>query len=294
MLGNFHEKSIPVLGIDPADAPVAEARKKGIETLCTFFTEDLAASLVEEGRQADVIIANNVLAHVADLNGFVRGLGLLLKNDGIASIEFPYVVDLVQHNEFDTIYHQHLCYFSVTALVHLFAQHGLCLRSVDRIAIHGGSLRLTIAKQGEADSSVQALLEQEQELKFNATEPYLSLAKKAEKVKADLLETLKKLSGEGARIAAYAAAAKGTTLLSYCSIGAPLLEYVVDLNPNKHGRYLPGASLEICPVQRLLEDRPDYVLILAWNFKDEILKQQSAYREGGGKFIVPIPEVEIV
>lgn len=294
LLKNFVEAGVPVLGIDPADGPAQAAEKAGVPTVCTFFSRDLSRQLVSEGRSADVIIANNVLAHVADTNGFVDGIATLLKQDGVAVIEVPYLRELIAHCEFDTIYHEHLCYFSVTALDTLFRRHNLYLNDIERLTIHGGSLRLYVGRREAVQTSVTDLLAQESECGMGQHDYYLGFADNVRAVRDAMRALLTDLKSQGKRIAGYGAAAKGAIMLSYIGGAAEALEFVVDRNVHKQGKYMPGLRIPICDPACLLDEMPDHVVILPWNFKDEILSQQAEYRDRGGKFIVPIPKPTII
>ena len=294
LLKNFVEHGIPVLGIDPADGPARAAEKIGIPTLCTFFSKNLAHELAANGKAADVIIGNNVLAHVADLHGFVEGIRTLLKDDGVAVIEMPYVKDLVDHCEFDTIYHEHLCYFSVTALDHLFRMHSLFLNDVKHLSIHGGSLRIYVEKTENPSPAVRDMLRTEAVEKVNQIDYYRDFAERVERIRKELRRLLGSLQREGARIAAYGAAAKGSTMINYSGIGPDLLDFVVDRNTHKQGLYMPGQNIPVLGPEVLLERMPGYVLLLAWNFADEILQQQQEYRQRGGRFIIPVPTPRVV
>ena len=294
LLHNFVRQGIPVLGIDPARGPAEAAEEAGVPTLRRFFGPDLAATLKAEGKRADVLIANNVLAHVPDLNGFVQGIATILSDDGVAEIEVPYLHDLIENLEFDTIYHEHLCYFSLSALDPLFRRHGLSLIRVRRLPIHGGSLRVTVARGRDGDGSVDRLLHEEKRDGMATLEYYADFAARVRNVQRGLEETIRALRAAGKRIAAYGAAAKGTILLNSSGIGADLIDFVADRNLHKQGRSMPGVRIPIAPPERILDEKPDYVLLLSWNFKDEVLEQQRAYLEAGGTFIVPIPEPTLV
>lgn len=297
LLQYYKQAGIPVLGIEPAlnVARVAD-QERGIRTITDFFSVETAQQLVAQGERADVIHANNVLAHVPDLNGFVSGLRLLLKPDGVAIIEVPYVKDLVDRCEFDTIYHEHLSYFSLTALNKLFARHGLTIRDVERLSIHGGSLRIfvEIANSQPPSPQVTEMLEQEERWGVNRMEFYQDFAHRVAQLKTSLREFVFGLRNQNERLAAYGAAAKGSTLLNYFEIGTSIIDFVVDRSTYKQGHYMPGVRLPISAPARLLEEMPSYVLLLTWNFADEILSQQEEYRRRGGKFIIPIPEIRVI
>ncbi len=300
LLQYYQRAGVPVLGIEPALNVARVAEERGIRTLPVFFGRDVAAELRAAGERADVIHAHNVLAHVADLNGFVAGLALVLKATGRAVIEVPYVKDLLDRLEFDTIYHEHLCYFSVTAVDRLFRRHGLALARVERIPIHGGSLRLIaclpnqVGQDPEGRESVGRLLAEEAAWGVDTLAGYSDFARRVTSLRSSLRGLLAALKREGKRLAAYGAAAKGSTLLNYFGIGSDVLDFVVDRSAYKQGRFMPGVRLPIYAPEELLRARPDYVLLLTWNFVDEILAQQSAYAAGGGRFIIPVPEPTIV
>jgi SAM-dependent methyltransferase len=297
LLQHYRAAGVGVLGIEPARniAEIAE-RERRIPTLARFFGRELAAELRTQGRRADVFHAHNVLAHVSDLNGFVAGIATVLAEDGLAVIEAPYVGDLIEHCEFDTIYHEHLCYFSLTALDRLFARHGLAIHDVRRVAIHGGTLRISAshtAARVPVSPAVTQLLHEEQAAGLTGADYYRCFAARVEQLRTQLVDELSRLKRTGRRIAAYGASAKGSTLLNFCGIGGELIDYVVDRSTLKQGRYTPGRKLAIHAPGRLLDDQPDYLLLLTWNFAEEILQQQAEYRRRGGRFIVPVPEVRL-
>ncbi len=293
LLKNYVQAGIPVLGIEPALNIAELAVKQGIPTITDFFGPEVAGRLSAEGKQADVIHAHNVMAHVADLNGVVAGMARLVKLDGIVVVEAPYVRDMIEKTEFDTIYHEHLCYFSASSLVPLFARHGLTVIGLERVPVHGGSLRITAAKTPTPGPSVQRMLDEEAELGLDKLAYYTGFGARVRHLREELVGTLRRLRSEGG-IAAYGATAKGCTLLSYAGIGRETVEFVVDRNPLKQGLFTPGSHLPIVPPERLVQSMPPYVLLLAWNLADEVMRQQSEYRSSGGRFIIPVPEVQVV
>jgi nucleoside-diphosphate-sugar epimerase/SAM-dependent methyltransferase len=294
MLQNFKEKGIPVLGVDPAKQPATAAIGKGIDTVIDFFGTRVAKDLRAKGRRADVIIANNVVAHVADQNDLVAGMAELLADDGAVVVEFPYVRDLIDFIEFDTIYHEHLCYFSVGSARTLFERHGLHLNDVRRLPIHGGSLRLYFGKTAAPSDAVAAILAEERALGLDDYRYYADFGARVRAFRDKARALIGGLKADGKRIAAYGAAAKGTIMLNFLNLDSRAIEYAVDRNTHKQGKFMPGVRVRIDDPARLMTDRPDYVIILPWNFRDEIIRQQQDYLAAGGRFVVPIPDLEIV
>ncbi len=297
LLQHYKRAGIPVIGIEPARNVAEVARQRGIPVMNEFFSNALAKDLTTRGQRADVIHAHNVLAHVADLNDVVAAFATLLKPDGVIVVEVPYVKDLIDRCEFDTIYHEHLCYFSLTALNHLFQRHELAIADVEHHELHGGTLRL-YARQAnntaKPRSFVSTMLDEESHSGLGQLDFYRDFGARVEDLRRELVDLLRRLKDERKRIAAYGASAKGSTLLNYSQLGADVLDFVVDRSTVKQGYYMPGTHLPIYAREKLLADMPDYVLLLTWNFASEILAQQSEYRARGGRFIVPIPSVTIV
>jgi SAM-dependent methyltransferase len=294
LLRNFVRRGVPSLGIDPATGPADRANEIGVPTINDFFSLRLAEKLASEGQRADVMIANNVVAHVDAINDFVAGFARLLKPDGVAVFEFAYAVDLIQSVEFDTIYHEHLFYHTLHGLTPLFARHGLFINDVERLPIHGGSLRLFVGHKRETTARFQELWRQEQELGVNRPEWYANFAERVASLKQALRGLLIAEKSQGSRIACYGAAAKGSTMVNYLDLGPGFFEYAVDANPHKQGKFIPGQRIPICHPEVLAQDQPDLVLLLVWNFAGEVIRQQERYRKAGGRFLIPVPEPMIV
>ena len=296
LLQYFKERGVPSLGVEPAANIAKVAREKGIDTRVEFFSKAFAEELVNEGKQADLILGNNVFAHVPDVNDFVAGISTLLKPNGVAALEFPWGHEMVRNLEFDTIYHEHVYYFNAVALTPLFQRHGLEIFRIEKLPIHGGSLRIHACKRDSrpVESSVHDVVAEETSAGATTAEYYEQFSASVVTLKKSLLDLLSDLLGKGHSIAAYGASAKGSTLLNYCGIGRETLSFIVDRSTYKQGKYSPGMHLPILSPQALLENHPDYTLLLTWNFADEILSQQVQYRESGGRFIIPVPLPRIV
>lgn len=297
LLQYFVAKNIPVLGIEPAANVAETAIEKGVPTRVEFFGEDLARRLVAEGWQADLIVGNNVLAHVPKLNDFVRGLKTLLKPQGVVTIEFPHLLRLMAGNQFDTIYHEHFSYFSLLTVEKVFTSHGLTLFDVEELPTHGGSLRIYARHAEDCSTTIGArvgeLLHKEKTVGLADLPYYYSFADQVWETKAKLLNFLIREKRQGGSIAGYGAPAKGNTLLNYCGVRTDFIDYTVDRNPHKQGHFLPGTHIPIHHPDVLKERRPDYLLILPWNLQDEIMKEVAYVREWGCQFVVPIPEVRV-
>jgi SAM-dependent methyltransferase len=295
LLQYFRARGIPVLGVEPADTVADAAEAKGIPTLRRFFGREAAADMCAAGQTADLLIGNNVLAHVPDLNDFVAGLQVVLEPEGILTMEFPHLLRLIEEIQFDTIYHEHFSYFSLLTAERVFAAHELELFDVEELPTHGGSLRVYVRHaDGEGPGErVAALRERELAAGLEDLDTYARFAERVRAAKRDLLGFLLDAARNGETVVAYGAAAKGTTLLNYCGAGRDLVAYVIDRSPHKQGRFVPGVRLSVEPPERVVETRPSYLLLLAWNLKDEIVDQMSHVRKFGCRFVTPVPTVEI-
>jgi SAM-dependent methyltransferase len=298
LLQYFQRKNVPVLGIEPAENCAQVAQKAGIPTLMRFFGSVLAAELKVQGKSADLVVGNNVLAHVPSLNDFVRGLKILLNPHGIITMEFPHLLKLMRENEFDTIYHEHYSYFSLYTVEQVFARQGLKLFDVEQLPTHGGSLRIYGAHAEDASKAltgkVTQLREEEIQSGMADLKTYLGFSEQVKRTKRKLLEFLIHAKGAGKTIVAYGAPAKGNTLLNYCGVGTDFIDYAVDRSPYKQGRFLPGTRIPVFHPDRIRDTRPDYVLVLPWNIKEEVMAQMTHIREWNAKFVIPIPEVRAV
>ncbi|MES2935503.1 MAG: class I SAM-dependent methyltransferase [Pseudomonadota bacterium] len=297
LLQYFVKAGVPCVGIEPSANTAAAARNKGVDSREIFFNSNTAAALAQEGWQVDLLLGNNVLAHVPDINDFIQAMPTVLKPDGVITLEFPHLLKLMSENQFDTLYHEHYSYLSLTALLPIFARAGLRVFDIEHLPTHGGSLRVFACKLTAshlASETVEQCLRQEQAAGLTQLATYSAFGEKVRQTKRALLAFLISAKLEQRSIAAYGAAAKGNTLLNYCGIGCDFIEYVVDKNPLKQGRLLPGSRIPVCPPERIFETRPDYVLILPWNIKSEVMEQMAGIRAWGGKFVVPIPSVEVL
>ena len=297
LLSCFKTHNVRTLGIDPAVNIVEKARAKGIESIAEFFNSELAAKVRQSHGAAKAIIGNNVLAHVDETQDFLSGAQQLLSDDGLLIVEVPYLGELLDRLEYDTVYHEHLCYFSVSALMRLFEIAGMRITRVDHVSVHGGSIRVYGGKESTIPShsaAVAALAEKEKSAGMVSLPKYLNFSSKVEANRTAIVSLLKDLRDQGKTVVGYGAPAKGNTLLNYCNISTDLLAYTVDKNPMKVGLFTPGMHIPVRPVSTLVEKQPDYVMILAWNFAQEIMRQQHEYQQRGGKFIIPIPHPEII
>jgi SAM-dependent methyltransferase len=298
LLQYFVAKGVPVLGIEPARNVAEAALKKGIPTLVNFFDQELACQLAGENKQADLIIGNNVLAHVPDLQGFIRGLKILLRIGGVITLEFPHLLRLMEENQFDTIYHEHFSYFSLITVRALFRRHGLKVFDVEELSTHGGSLRVYVCHAEDGTKNVadrvETLSSREKAAGFTQLDHYLGFGERVKETKRKLVDFLIHAKNDGKSIVGYGAPAKGNTLLNYCGVRSDFIDYTVDRSPHKQGYFLPGTHIPIHHPDKINGTKPDYVLILPWNLKDEIVQQMSHIREWGGRFVVPIPEVALL
>jgi SAM-dependent methyltransferase len=298
LLQFFIAKGIPVLGIEPADNVAQAAVQKSIPTLVRFFGEDTARELTNQGKQADLIIGNNVLAHVPNLTGFARGMKILLHKNGVITLEFPHLMRLMEENQFDTIYHEHFSYFSLLTIRKLFNRHGLKVFDVEELTTHGGSLRIYAGHENDnlrpVGERVKDLLAREEKVGFTNLEHYLAFGEQVKETKRKFLAFLMAAKADKKSVVGYGAPAKGNTLLNYCGVGTSLIDYTVDRSPHKQGHFLPGTRIPIYAPERISETMPDYLLILPWNLKDEIMQQMSYIRDWNGRFVVPIPEVQVL
>lgn len=295
LLQHYVHRGVPVLGIDPADNVAQVARDRGVPTISDYFGTRLATELASEGRAADVIHAHNVLAHVPEINDFVAGLATLLAPDGVVVVETPYVRNLVERVEFDTIYHEHVFYYSLTAIDRLFRANGLVATDVEHVQVHGGSLRIFARHEGsEVRPPVKDLLAEEERIGLTSPAYYRTLSAGVEQIITELSSLIERLRSAGERVAAYGASAKGAVLLNTAGLGRSEIDFVADRSPHKQGRLMPGVRIPIVEPERILADRPDAVLLLVWNIAEEILSQQATYRRAGGRFIIPVPAPRIV